>query len=108
VEWPRGTPETGSSDTTETLARRATAAGKRISLAVANLHLREVRRHQSRRDPLTNLFNRRHMEESMGRELHCGARSHEPAASLTIDIDRVKERTDRFGHQAGDPDSRRG
>ncbi|HLJ59080.1 MAG TPA: diguanylate cyclase [bacterium] len=92
----------GSTDEIETLVRRATAAGERLSLAVANLHLREVLRRQSIRDPLTNLFNRRYMEESVERELHRGARNHEPVAFLMIDLDHFKQFNDRFGHQAGD------
>jgi GAF domain-containing protein len=41
----------------------ATAVAERISLAVANLKLREVLRDQSIQDPLTGLFNRRYLEQ---------------------------------------------
>src|SRR5208337_288480 len=51
----------------EALARQASAVGERISLALANLRLREVLRSQSIRDSLTGLFNRRYMEESLER-----------------------------------------
>jgi hypothetical protein len=51
------------------LARQAIAAGECISLALANLRLREVLCSQSIRDPLTGLFNRRYMEESLEREI---------------------------------------
>jgi len=40
---------------------------EQISLAFANLTLRETLKYQSVRDPLTGLFNRRHMEESLER-----------------------------------------
>jgi diguanylate cyclase (GGDEF)-like protein/PAS domain S-box-containing protein len=99
---PVARSETGPTDGMEVFVRRAIAAGERISLAVANLHLREALRRQSIRDPLTNLFNRRYMEESVERELHRGARNREPVAFLMIDIDHFKEFNDRFGHQAGD------
>ena len=88
--------------TREALAEQALAAGGRISLALANLRLREVLRSQSIRDPLTGLFNRRYMEETLDRELKRGARNKEPVSLLMFDIDYFKKFNDTFGHQAGD------
>ena len=93
-----GSPE----DQGEALARQASAVGERISLALANLRLREVLRNQSIRDPLTGLFNRRYMEESLERELRRAARNDEGVALLMLDIDHFKQFNDTFGHQAGD------
>ena len=93
-----GSPE----DPMEALARQAAAVGERISLALANLRLREVLRSQSIRDPLTGLFNRRHMEESLEREVHRAARNEECVTLLMLDIDHFKQFNDTFGHQAGD------
>ena len=76
--------------------------GERISLALANLRLREVLRGQSIRDPLTGLFNRRFMEESLERELRRAVRGKQPVAVLMLDIDHFKRFNDTFGHQAGD------
>ena len=84
------------------LGRQAIAAGERISLALANLKLREVLRSQSIRDPLTGLFNRRYMEESLEREIRRAIRNKEHVALLMIDIDHFKQFNDTFGHQAGD------
>jgi diguanylate cyclase (GGDEF)-like protein/PAS domain S-box-containing protein len=84
------------------LGRRAIAVGERMSLALANLRLREVLRRQSIRDPLTGLFNRRYMEESLERELRRAARHEQPLAVLMLDIDHFKRFNDTFGHQAGD------
>ena len=75
---------------------------EQISLAFANLMLRETLKYQSVRDPLTGLFNRRHMEESLERELQRAARSHRPVTVLMIDIDHFKRFNDTFGHEAGD------
>jgi len=86
----------------EALGCRATAAGERISLALANLSLREVLRHQSIRDPLTGLFNRRYMEESLERELQRATRNKQSVAVMMLDIDHFKRFNDTFGHQAGD------
>jgi len=75
---------------------------ERISLAVANLQLREVLRHQSIQDPLTGLFNRRYLEESLDREVHRAARSQRNVSVAMLDIDHFKQFNDTFGHQSGD------
>ena len=89
-------------DAMETLARQASAVGDRISLALANLKLREVLRGQSIRDPLTGLFNRRYMEESLDREVQRASRNGAEVALLLVDLDHFKQFNDTFGHQAGD------
>jgi len=89
-------------DQVEALARHATAVCERISLALANLRLREVLRNQSIRDPLTGLFNRRFMEESLEREVRRATRNKEGVALLMLDLDHFKLFNDTFGHQAGD------
>jgi len=86
----------------EALERRAAAVGERISLALANLRLREVLRHQSIRDPLTGLFNRRYMEESLKRELDRAVRKNHPIAVVMLDVDHFKHFNDTYGHEAGD------
>jgi diguanylate cyclase (GGDEF)-like protein/PAS domain S-box-containing protein len=93
-----GSPE----DPMEALARQASAVAERISLVLANLRVREVLRNQSIRDPLTGLFNRRFMEESLEREVRRAARNKEGVAVLMLDLDRFKLFNDTFGHQAGD------
>jgi diguanylate cyclase (GGDEF)-like protein len=54
------------------------------------------------RDPLTNLFNRRFMIETLHRELAITTRSHEQTSIIQIDIDHFKEFNDSFGHEVGD------
>ena len=80
----------------------ATTLAEQISLAFANLMLRETLKYQSVRDPLTGLFNRRHMEESLERELLRAARNANPVTVLMLDIDHFKPFNDMFGHEAGD------
>jgi len=84
------------------LARQALAIGERLSLALANLRLQEALRRQSIRDPLTGMFNRRYMEESLQRELKRAARDRQAVALLMLDIDHFKHFNDTYGHQAGD------
>ncbi len=99
-------PDSGSSldgrTRWEGLERIAKATAERISLALGNLNLREILRNQSIRDPLTGLFNRRYMEESLARELHRAARKDRKVALIMIDVDHFKNFNDTFGHQAGD------
>jgi diguanylate cyclase (GGDEF)-like protein len=73
-----------------------------LALALANIRLRESLQHQAIRDPLTNLFNRRYMQETLAREIQRVARSEEPLAIVTVDIDHFKQFNDKFGHDAGD------
>src|ERR1035438_9250167 len=69
----------------------ATTVAEQISLAFANLTLRETLKYQAVRDPLTGLFNRRHMEESLERELLRAARNAKPVTVMMIDIDHFKK-----------------
>jgi diguanylate cyclase (GGDEF)-like protein len=73
-----------------------------IALTVANLKLRETLRHLSIRDPLTGLFNRRYMEESLERELRRADRKGTSVGIIMIDIDHFKRVNDTYGHEAGD------
>ena len=84
------------------LARQGSAIGERMSLALATLRLRDVLRSQSIRDPLTGLFNRRYMEESLERELRRAERNGQSVGFIMLDIDHFKHFNDTFGHQAGD------
>jgi diguanylate cyclase (GGDEF)-like protein len=100
---PVGAPVSPSMITShERLKRRAIAVAERLSLALSNLKLREVLRNQSIRDPLTGLFNRRYLEESLVREVNRGARKNRNIAVVMIDLDLYKRFNDTFGHQAGD------
>lgn len=73
-----------------------------IALAVANLKLRETLQAQSIRDPLTRLYNRRHLEDSLKRELARAARTGAAVYLLMLDIDHFKSFNDTYGHDAGD------
>ncbi len=82
--------------------RLASTVGEQIAMALANLRLRDTLRQQSIRDPLTGLFNRRYLEESLDRELLRAARSRKTLAVLMLDLDHFKRFNDTFGHEAGD------
>ena len=75
---------------------------ERLSLTLTNLRLSESLRNQSIRDPLTGLFNRRYMEETLEREVHRALRSRQGLWLLMIDLDNFKPVNDTLGHAAGD------
>ena len=72
------------------------------ALSLVNLRLRETLRIESIRDPLTNLYNRRYMEESLEREVRRAKRNHTPVGIMMLDIDHFKLFNDTHGHKAGD------
>lgn len=76
-------------------------------IILENAYLHETLRQEAIRDPLTNLFNRRFMEESLTRELQRAARLNHPMAVVMLDIDHFKIFNDTYGHSAGDEVLRR-
>jgi diguanylate cyclase (GGDEF)-like protein/PAS domain S-box-containing protein len=97
-------PETArdANDLADSRRRLATTVAEHVALALSNLLLRETLRQQAIRDPLTNLFNRRYMEESLDRELSRAARRGSSLGVIMLDIDHFKPVNDTFGHAAGD------
>lgn len=93
---------TRSRTLTESELRTITTLAEHLALAVANLNLRESLRMQSIRDPLTDLYNRRYMEESLDRELRRANRKDKPLSVVMVDIDHFKKFNDSHGHEAGD------
>ncbi len=73
-----------------------------IKLALSNIKLQEALREQAIRDPLTGLFNRRYLDETLPRELHRCRRQGEPLAAAMLDVDHFKRFNDSYGHEAGD------
>ncbi|MBL6749042.1 MAG: diguanylate cyclase [Nevskia sp.] len=74
----------------------------RVGIAVSNIKLRQTLRLQSIRDPLTGLFNRRYLEETLPREIGLAERRGHELSMLMIDVDRFKQFNDVHGHEAGD------
>jgi two-component system cell cycle response regulator len=54
------------------------------------------------RDPLTSLFNRRHLDERLDSEFAYSRRHRTPLSIVMIDVDHFKRINDEFGHAAGD------
>lgn len=76
--------------------------GEQVALALSNVQLRVSLRHQSVIDPLTQLYNRRYLDETLKRELARAIRRNTPLAVILLDLDHFKRVNDNFGHEAGD------
>ena len=87
----------------EAVHELAVTVARRIAVTFANLKLSQYFREQSVRDPLTNLYNRRYMNETLDRELHRASRADGGVLSVVqFDLDHFKQINDRFGHGGGD------
>ena len=64
--------------------------------------LQEQLRDQALRDPLTGLYNRRYLDETIKRELIRATRYDQPIGIVMCDIDHFKVVNDMYGHIAGD------
>ena len=64
--------------------------------------LQQGLREQALRDPLTGLFNRRHLDDILPRILSHMLALHRDVAVLMIDADHFKRINDNYGHPCGD------
>jgi diguanylate cyclase (GGDEF)-like protein/PAS domain S-box-containing protein len=94
--------ETHKDNQAENWTSLATVFAERVALALANLRLRETLKMQAIRDPLTGLFNRRYMEETLERELRRAIRHKRSVGVIMIDADHFRTINNTVGHSAGD------
>ena len=80
----------------------AMRCGEHISMAIANVKLRDELRDQSIRDPLTGLYNRRYFMDAIRREISICERRGSSFGLLSFDADKFKLFNDNHGHDAGD------
>ncbi len=69
---------------------------------VVEIHVFEKAIQASRYDRLTNLYNRRSMDEELIREMSLAKRHSQDLSILFFDLDDFKKINDTYGHQAGD------
>lgn len=62
----------------------------------------ELVRQQSFTDPLTEIYNRRSLDDIAGRFISHARRLNTPLTLLLIDVDRFKDVNTKFGHLTGD------
>lgn len=75
---------------------------QRTAMSLTNIKLQQSLKEQSIRDPLTGLYNRRYLEETIDRELTRARRVGQPVSVIMADIDHFKKINDFYGHEAGD------
>ena len=79
-----------------------TGIADRLGPTLSGIELRNRLHEDSIRDPLTKLYNRRFMDETLYRELLRARRAEQPVSVIILDIDKFKQVNDEHGHDAGD------
>ena len=82
----------------------------RNELALKNADLEAAKRHlhdQAITDALTGLYNRRHFQDNLDKEMRRCEREERPLSLLLLDLDHFKQYNDRWGHTQGDEELRR-
>ena len=78
-------------------------AYRRLEAHVQEIEILQTQlREQAIRDPLTGLFNRRYLEETMERETARALREAHDLCVAMIDVDHFKNFNDFYGHKVGD------
>ena len=86
----------------ELIQELAESVAQNIAMSFANLKLQEKLRYQSLRDPLTGLYNRRYLQESLVKEIDRANRKQQFIGIIMLDVDHFKRFNDIYGHSAGD------
>jgi diguanylate cyclase (GGDEF)-like protein/PAS domain S-box-containing protein len=86
----------------ELIQELSATVAQNIAMSFASLQLQERLRYQSLRDPLTRLYNRRYLQESLAREIDRAQRKQQFIGIIMIDIDHFKKFNDVYGHTVGD------
>jgi diguanylate cyclase (GGDEF)-like protein/PAS domain S-box-containing protein len=66
------------------------------------VQLQSELREQAIRDPLTGLYNRRYLDETLGREMARSQREGKSLSVIMMDLDHFKKINDTYGHRVGD------
>jgi diguanylate cyclase (GGDEF)-like protein len=95
AEWER--------DAAQQMAARLEALNGSLQAQIAETErLQQRLRAQALEDPLTGLYNRRHLLDAGAAMLSLMRRRGEPVAVVLVDLDHFKQVNDRHGHDAGD------
>jgi len=69
---------------------------------ISNILQQQVTEQQSFTDPLTEIYNRRSLDEIVGRFISHARRRKVPLTFLMVDMDKFKSVNSRYGHLTGD------
>ncbi|MGD8429519.1 MAG: GGDEF domain-containing protein [Ectothiorhodospiraceae bacterium] len=98
--WPEDM--TAVSPEKAALESRGELLARSAGLVLAGMSLQRRLRHHTVRDPLTGLFNRRYLRDTLVREVHRARRNDTAVGLIVLDIDRFGQFNDRYGHHEGD------
>lgn len=83
--------------------QEAEQARQELAARIDEIQLLQAQlREQAVRDPLTGLYNRRHLQEALPRELKRAQRQGACVAVVVMDLDHFKQVNDQHGHAMGD------
>ena len=92
----------GGGDFDEADLRTVCTFARQAAVAVDNVRRHDEAQRLSHTDSLTGLYNYRHLQDTIGREINRSARFGHSMCVLVLDLDRFKEVNDTYGHAAGD------
>jgi diguanylate cyclase (GGDEF)-like protein len=93
---------TDKSSVAKALGQFVTRCAEHISMAIANVKLRDELHDQSIRNPLTGLYDRRYFMDAMRRETVSSDRGEKGIGLISLDVDKFKTFKDNHGHEVGD------
>jgi diguanylate cyclase (GGDEF)-like protein/PAS domain S-box-containing protein len=74
-----------------------------LSQKLAEIETLQIKlKEEAIRDPLTSLYNRRFLQETLNREIAHANRARIPLSLAMLDLDRFKKINDTYGHAIGD------
>jgi len=83
--------------------QEAELARQELAARIDEIQLLQAQlREQAMRDPLTGLYNRRHLQDALPRELKRAQRAGRCVAVVVLDLDHFKRVNDNHGHAMGD------
>lgn len=82
--------------------RLVAAIADQVAVAITHAHLFAQVRHQAITDGLTGLYNHIYFKNRLSEEIRLSERKNTPLALIMIDLDKLKQINDNFGHPVGD------
>ena len=97
------TDQAGIAFTNARLVAELRRANEQLQEQISEIQaLQSELRQQAIHDPLTNLYNRRYLQDALERDIARAERERQPVGIIIMDIDFFKSVNDSFGHAAGD------
>lgn len=89
-------------DWSPTEVRLVASIADQVAVAIAHAHLFATVKHQAITDGLTGLYNHVYFKNRLAEELNLARRKNTSCSLLMIDLDKLKQINDNYGHPVGD------